>query len=254
MREHQQAAFVLLNRPYSESSWIVEIFSKNHGRLALMAKGARRIKSKLKGVLLPFQPLLLSWSGKGEIPTLTSAEIDQRQYNLIEHELSGDAMVCGFYCNELIVNLLHRYDPHQALFDQYQDTILSLNTVDQRNRTLSKLDWYAQQLREFEQTLIKESGYEISFRLEANGKTPIDSSLHYQFQPGQGFVRCPESQLKAVSGKTVLAALPDSVAAENEVLSMQDFSQGKLLMRDILNQTLGYKKVVSRDLFFPKSR
>lgn len=254
MRVHQQEAFVLVNRPYSETSWIVEVFSKHHGRLALMAKGARRIKSRLKGVLLPFQPLLLSWTGKGEIPTLTSAEIDQRQYNIVEHELRGDAMVCGFYCNELIVNLLHRYDPHHALYDQYQSTILSLNEVDERDKSVSTLDWYAQRLREFEQTLIKESGYEISFLLEANGKISIDSNLYYRFQPGQGFVQCSKNTAKAVSGNVVLAASLNAANSETGAFSTQDFTQGKLLMRDILNQTLGYKKVVSRELFFPKSR
>jgi len=254
MRVHQQAAFVLLNRPYSETSWIVEVFSKNHGRLAVIAKGARRIKSRLKGVLMPFQPLLLSWTGKGEIPTLTSAEIDQRQFNIVEHELRGDALVCGFYCNELIVNLLHRHDPHQSLFDQYQQTILSLNEVGQRKENVSELDWYAQRLREFEQTLIKESGYEINFRFEANGKTPIEADLHYRFQPGEGFVRCAQDQSKAVSGKVVLSTQLEADAKLNGSYTLQDISQGKLLMRDILNQTLGYKKVVSRELFFPKSR
>ena len=97
MRVHQQPAYILLNRPYSETSWIVEAFSREHGRLSLMAKGARRLKSKLKGVLLPFQPVLLSWVGKGEMPTLTSAEIDQSEFDLFTHELKGDAVVCGFY-------------------------------------------------------------------------------------------------------------------------------------------------------------
>ena len=155
MRVHHQPAYVLVNRPYSETSWIVEIFSREYGRLTLMAKGARRIKSKLKGTLIPFQPILVSWTGKGEVPTLTAAEIDQTDYKLIEHELRGDALVCGFYCNELIVNLLHRNDPHGALFDRYHSTIMALS------QAVSD-DVLPLVLRKFEQVVMKETGYQLS--------------------------------------------------------------------------------------------
>ena len=252
MRVHQQACFVLLNRPYSETSWIVEVFSQQHGRLALMAKGARRIKSTLKGVLMPFQPVLLSWTGKGEIPTLTSAEIDQRNFSLIDNELRRDALVCGFYCNELIVNLLHRHDPHPKLYQQYQAAILSLSEAPPGG--VNSADWLAQKLREFEQNVIRETGYEVNFENEADGKTPIERHRFYRFQQGQGFVACPSNQPKAVSGAVIQSVLikPDGIAKAG--LSADDLSQGKHLMRDILNQTLGYKKVVSRELFYPKAR
>jgi len=238
MRVYQQAAYVLLNRPYSETSWIVEVFSRDHGRLALMAKGARRIKSRLKGVLLPFQPVLLSWTGKGEIPTLTSAEIDQSVYNLIDHELESDALVCGFYCNELIVNLLHRHDPHQKLFKDYHHAIMALNSA-------SSDDNLGDALRDFEQKVMKETGYEINFGVEADGKTPIDPAAYYRFQASQGFIRIDASHARAISGKLIL-----SVGDSNNGVSS---SSGKHLMRDILSQTLGRKKIVSRELFFPKS-
>ena len=173
MRIHQQSAFVLINRPYSESSWIVEVFSRDHGRIALMSKGARRVKSKLKGVLLPFQPLLISWSGKGEIPTLTAAEIDLIDFDLIANELTGDSLVCGFYCNELIVNLLHRHDPHVSLFDHYLATVIKLSQCA-NNEQLSLV------LRDFERTIIKETGYGISFIRQADGKSTIDQDKHYR--------------------------------------------------------------------------
>jgi len=237
MRVHQQQAYILLNRPYSETSWIVEVFSRDHGRLALMAKGARRIKSQLKGVLLPFQPVLLSWSGKGEIPTLTSAEIDQTVYNLIDHELRGDALVCGFYCNELIANLLHRHDPHKQLFMDYHQAIMVLNNANED-------DNLGEALRDFEQKLMKEIGYEVSFKLEADGKTPIDPNGQYRFQASQGFVRIASSNVGAIAGEVILGMSQKTSS---------NSSLGKHLMRDILSQTLGSKKIVSRDLFFPKS-
>ena len=243
MRVHQQPAYILLNRPYSETSWIVEVFSREYGRLSLMAKGARRLKSKLKGALLPFQPVLLSWVGKGEMPTLTSAEIDQSEFDLFTHELKGDALVCGFYCNELVVNLLHRHDPHQSLFDQYHSTIMAMNSSIETTLL-------ANTLREFEQVVMRETGYEVSFEYEADGRTPIESSGFYYFQSHQGFVRMAnQNHPRAISGRIILT-LKENVAD----LKPQDLSHSKRLMRDILTQILGAKKIVSRELFLPKLR
>lgn len=260
MRVHQQAAYVLLNRPYSESSWVVEIFSRDYGRLALMAKGARRIKSKLKGALQPFQPVLLSWVGKGEVPTLTSAEIDQTKYQLLKHELTGDALVCGFYCNELIVNLLHRHDPHVKLFDEYHAVIMALNQ-DKLAMQMSSQEGVglAASLRAFERVVMRETGYEIDFTLEADGKTPVSQTAYYRFLAGQGFVQVADHapfHNNVVSGKVVLSLrdLASDEAVVTNPLSASDVSQGKHLMRDILRQTLGQKTIVSRELFFPRAR
>jgi len=246
MRVHHHPAYVLLNRPYSETSWIVEVFSREYGRFALIAKGARRIKSKLKGVLLPFQPLLLSWTGKGEVPTLTSAEIDQDSYDFT-HELVGDALVCGFYCNELITNLLHRHDPHMTLFDRYHETIMTLNVIGNDQNI-------AHPLRDFEKAVMRETGYEVSFDIESDGRTPIDSDVYYQFQPNQGFVRAPiQTPHQANMSQTrVQGYIIKAMAQDESELSAHELSMSKHLMRDILTQILGAKKIVSRSLFFPK--
>lgn len=243
MRVHHQRAYVLVNRPYSETSWIVEVFTRDHGRLALMAKGARRIKSKLKGSLMPFQPLLVSWAGKGEMPTLTSAEIDQNDYSLADHELRRDALVCGFYCNELIVNLLHRHDPHAILFDRYHSTIMALSEA-KSEQVLPLV------LRKFEQIVMKETGYQINFDYEADGKTSIEDHGFYRYQPTQGFVRLGGPQRMAFSGRVIKSLNTNSLVK----LSSEEVSQGKQLMRDILGQTLGRKPIVSRELFYPKGR
>jgi len=243
MRVHHQAAYILVNRPYSETSWIVEVFSRDYGRLSLMAKGARRIKSKLKGTLLPFQPTLLSWTGKGEIPTLTSAEIDRSDFNLIEHEVIGDVRVCGFYCNELIARLLHRHDPHPRLYDRYHATMLGLAHAGIEGQL-------ANALRKFERMVIKETGYEVSFEFEADGKTPIEQSAHYRFQAGQGFFRIRGSQSGSTPGSTILL-----IASSTQVkLSNREVAREKQLMRDILGHSLGRNEIVSRELFYPKSR
>lgn len=243
MRVHHQRAYVLVNRPYSETSWISEIFTRDYGRLALMAKGARRIKSKLKGALLPFQPILVSWTGKGEVPTLTSVEIDQTDYKLIDHELMGDALVCGFYCNELIVNLLHRHDPHALLFDRYHTTIMALSEAGSEE-VLPLV------LRKFEQVVMKETGYQINFDFESDGKTKIEDHCFYRYQPSQGFVRLASAQPMSCSGRVI-----KSLNTHSRIdLSIEEVSQGKQLMRDILRQTLGRKPIVSRELFYPKGR
>lgn len=208
-----------------------------------MAKGARRIKSKLKGTLLPFQPTLVSWTGKGEMPTLTSAEIDRKDFNLIEHELLADARVCGFYCNELIARLLHRHDPHPQLFDRYHATMTRLARAPD-DHDLANI------LRDFERVAMKEIGYEVSFQFEADGKTAIEESAEYRFQAGQGFVRVARRQRDSTSGRIIrLIASNDRVGLSNE-----DSSQEKRLMRDILRHSLGRKEIVSRELFFPKAR
>jgi len=239
MRVHQQRAYVLLNRPYSETSWIVEAFSREHGRIALMAKGARRFKSRLRGALLPLQPLLISWTGKGEVPTLTSAEVDINDYKIDDQELVGDSLVCGFYCNELVNNLLHRYDPHPALFDRYHETVIKLAS--------SKGAALAATLREFERVVMKEIGYEVDFELEADGKTRIDEHAHYRYVAGEGFIRLLTVQAKSVSGRVIKSlALNDHGEPSTE-----EVAQGKQLMRDILGLTMGRKKIVSRELFYP---
>lgn len=238
MRVQHQPAYVLLNRSYSETSWIVELYTRDYGRLALIAKGARRLKSKLKGILLPFQPLLISWSGKGEVPTLTSAEITPSEINFFTDELTGDALVCGFYCNELISRFLHRYDPHQKLFEHYHQTVLSLykSNTAQANALNSVL-------RDFELKVMAEIGYAVNFACEADGKTPIDESTYYEYRNGSGFVKVAANQTKAIPG-SVLLGLKNNNADH----------QGKQLMRDILSQNMGHRSVKSRELFYPKAK
>jgi DNA repair protein RecO (recombination protein O) len=259
MRETSQRAYILINRPYSETSWIVEAFTREFGRIGLMAKGARQQKSKLKGALMLFQPVLIGWSGKGEVPTLISAEVDLSDYNLLEHELAGDALVCGFYCNELIANLLHRHDPHAVLFDRYHATLIALATV-QKPSLMPGI------LRDFEIAVMKETGYAVDFEYEADGISKIDDLGFYRYQAGQGFVRVAAEMRGCFSGRVIksldrrstveeaVIAEKDLVSAKDSNLNSQELSQAKQLMRDILANSLGRKSIISRELFYPKHR
>src|SRR5258706_10566279 len=130
-RHDAEPAFVLHNYPYRETSLIIEAFTRNWGRVALVARGARRPRSALRGVLLAFQPLLLSWGGKAELRTLHKAEW---QGGL--PQLKGVAILCGFYINELLVKLLARDDPHEALYDTYRETLQGLTAGTDPSATL----------------------------------------------------------------------------------------------------------------------
>jgi len=242
MRVLQQPAFVLLNRPFSESSWITEVFTRDYGRLALMAKGARRQNSPNRGILLPFLPLLISWSGRGEVPTLTGAEIQRDVDHSLAHDLQGDTLISAFYCNELVSYLVHRHDPHPQLFDAYRSVIGEFYSPDQTS--ISGL------LRGFEQTVISETGYAVNFAYEADDKTPVEVQNSYLFHAGEGFRVCSNQQFGAVNGRVLLNLAGELDAPLNEA----EIAQSKRVMRAILSQSLGAKKIHSRGLFLrPRS-
>ena len=142
-RKQDEPAFVLHSYPFRETSLILDVYSRSYGRLSIVARGARRPKSGLRGVLMNFQPLLLSWFGKGEVRTLHSAEWQGGQ-----PYLQGTALMCGFYLNELLLNLLARDDPHEQLFEYYRATLY---------RLAHETD-HAGTLRSFEKHLLQELG------------------------------------------------------------------------------------------------
>src|SRR5437870_783305 len=102
------AGFVLHTYPYRETSLILEVFTRGRGRLSIIARGARRPRSAMRGVLIPFQPLNMTWFGKTELKTLKVAEAER-----IYPQLTGAALLSAFYLNELILKLSHREDPHE---------------------------------------------------------------------------------------------------------------------------------------------
>ncbi len=124
LRLDDQSAYVLHSYPFRETSLVVEVFTRHHGRVALVARGARRPRSAVRGVLLAFQPLLLSWYGKNELRTLHKAEWQGGM-----PQLQGRALICGFYLNELLLKLTAREDPHETLFERYTETLRELGAT-----------------------------------------------------------------------------------------------------------------------------
>lgn len=229
MRVSRQAAYTLHSRPYRESSLLIDIFARDHGRTTLLAKGIRNLKSRSRSASTPFSLLSLGWAGKGELPVLTQAEHDG-PVNL----LRGRERVCGFYANELLVKLLHKHDPHPALFDAY-DTLLD---------ALGKGDRVEIGLRLFEKTLLRELGYALDLEREADRSALVVPEARYRYIPMYGVVRARDggSGEVTVSGKTLLA------------LSREEFDDGesieecKRLMRSIIAHQLGRHQLVSRSL------
>ena len=162
-RQVQQPAFVLHSYPYRETSLLVEVFTRAHGRLVVVARGARRPRSVMRGSLLAFQPLLIAWSGKGEVRSLHSAEWQGGQ-----PLLSGDALLCGFYLNELMIKLLPREDAHEQLYDNYESALQRLAAEPDS----------APILRGFEKRMLKELGYALDLEREsASGASVVADRL-----------------------------------------------------------------------------
>jgi DNA repair protein RecO (recombination protein O) len=229
-RQEAQLAFVLHSYPYLETSLIVEVFTQNSGRIAVVAKGAKRPTSALRGLLRAFQPLLLSWGGKSELRTLHKAEWQGGQL-----PLQGTALICGFYLNELLIRLLHRNDPHERLFACYQEALSDLSTASD----------YIPLLRRFEQRLLQEMGYALTLDHDVSSGKPIKPDQTYCYEIERGPVassngNCPFNL--QLSGKTLLDMSQGDYSASLTRL------QSRTLMRALLNHYLGDKPLHTRHL------
>ena len=229
-RQDAQPAFVLHGYPYRETSLVLEVFTRNFGRIALVARGARRPRSALRGVLLAFQPLLLNWAGKSELRTLHKAEW---QGGL--PQLKGTALLCGFYLNELMLKLLPREDPHERLYESYFQTLHALGNGSD----------HAAMLRRFEKQLLKELGYALTLERDAASGEPVEAALNYQYLiergPVQGDAGGAENRLE-LSGQTLLDITRDDYS--NPVT----LQQSKALMRMLINHYLGNQTLNTRQL------
>jgi DNA repair protein RecO (recombination protein O) len=218
-RAEQEPAFVLHSYPYKETSLIVEVFSRQHGRTALIAKGARRPRSALRGVLHAFQPLRLSWAGSGELNTLVTAEWQGGM-----PFLRGFGLMCGFYVNELILRLLPRDDAHENLFDAYAASLGRLGGDEPT----------AAVLRGFEKRMLAELGYAMLLDRDAADGAPIDPALHYLYDPERGPLPVsgvPGGQM-VVRGSTLLDLDRDDFS------SAETLQEARGLMRALIGQRL----------------
>lgn len=229
-KQDAQPAYLLHTYPYRETSLIAELFTRNQGRVAVIARGARRPRSALRGVLMAFQPLLVGWSGKAELKTLHKTEW-QGGYL----PLQGLGLICGFYLNELMLKLLPREDPHEALFPAYQQALLQLSNAEDP----------AVVLRRFERVLLQELGYGLVLDRDAESGAPIAADQTYCYVPEWGAVAVHATGKQSgveLSGQTLL----DMAAGHYE--TPQTVQQSKALMRALINHCLGDQTLHTRQL------
>lgn len=223
-----QPGFVLHSYPYKETSLIVDVFTRDHGRIALIAKGAKRPHSKLRGVLQTFQPLSISWSGKSEVRTLVAAEWVGGML-----PLEKSALLCGFYLNELLVKFLARDDAHARLFDHY---VATLNQLAHNEPALIVL-------RKFELALLKETGFAGNLAVCTTTAQPVEPDQIYVVDPERGPRHAqPSDAWLRVSGKTLL----DMEREDYTDATTQ--TQSKFLMRFLLAHHLGGSTLNTRQI------
>jgi DNA repair protein RecO (recombination protein O) len=227
-RIEHQPAFILHSYPWRETSLVVEALSRDFGRVALVAKGAKRRTSALRGLLSPFSALLLGWSGRGEIKTLTRAEWTG---GLVP--LRGDALLGGFYVNELLVRLLARADPHPALFAVYAQTLRALAAEHARIDVA---------LRTFEFDLLREIGYLPALDVCADGGA-VTPGERYRVDPQRGLVRGEHDGSVSVEGASALAMAVGAFEAPAVA------SEAKAMLRLIIRYHLEGRPLNTRRIF-----
>jgi DNA repair protein RecO (recombination protein O) len=196
------AGYILHHRPWRDTSRILEVLTRERGRLTLFARGVRAPAAKLAAVLQPFQPLLLSWSGRGEAPRLTGAE---RAGN--PAPLPGSCLMAAFYVNELLLRLTTRHDPQPLLFDDYHGVL-------ERLRAGAPLEPV---LRVFEKRQLTLVGYGLDLTTEAQGGAPLDPDGYYDFRPELGLVPVAARTPGALAGRSLLALSDERLGDAREL-------------------------------------
>jgi len=228
-RLDHEPGYVLHTYPYKETSLIVEAFTRRFGRVALLARGARRPRSAMRGVLLSFHPLRLGWSASAELGNLISAE-----WSGALQPLGGRGLMCGFYLNELVLRLLPRDDPHEVLFDIYGESL----------KTLSQGSSHASVLRGFEKRLLAELGYAPLLERDAASGAPIDPERRYAYEPDRGPMPANNSRSTdlVVSGRTLLdVAADDYGRAETR-------DEARVLLRALIGERLHGQVLHTREV------
>jgi DNA repair protein RecO (recombination protein O) len=217
-RADDQPGYVLHTYPYKETSLIVEAFTRRFGRVAMLARGARRPRSAMRGVLLAFHPLRLGWAGSAELATLMNVE-----WAGASRSLAGIGLMCGFYMNELLLRLLPRDDPHEDLFDFYAASLQALAGGAEA----------APVLRAFEKRLLAEVGYAPALELDAESR-PVEPDRLYVYEPDRGPVpaRGVPSGDAVVSGRTLLDL------AQDEYARPETRDEARTLMRMLIGHRL----------------
>jgi DNA repair protein RecO (recombination protein O) len=227
-----QPAFVLHHRPYRDTSRILELFTRDHGRVSVFARGARgasKAGAALASILQPFNRVLVSWSGKGEAGQLTGAEFDGAMSSL-----PPDRLVSGFYLNELLLKLFARHDSHPDVFALYDATLRSLKTDADGVRAL----------RLFEKRLLDALGYGLALDCDVDAGRPLDADYAYRYRLEQGAIRIDGVAEGAgiFSGRTLLAM------AREDFTDPAVCAEARALLRAAIDRCLEGKELRTREV------
>jgi DNA repair protein RecO (recombination protein O) len=219
-------AYVLHQYAYRDTSRIVEVMTSDHGRLTLFARGANGPKSTLRGVLRPFQRMLVSWSGKGEACQLVTAEIDGPLTNL-----APERLMSGFYLNELLLKLTERCDPHPEIFLSYARCMQALCAGEIEEPTL----------RRFEKRLLNDLGYGLELAKTGDG-IPVERDAYYRFALESGPQPCVAETPGAVYGQSLADLQAESFG---DARSLRD---AKRVLRSAIDVCLDGRSLKSREV------
>jgi DNA repair protein RecO (recombination protein O) len=218
-------AYILHHRPYRDTSRILEVITRDHGRLTLFARGVRGPKAKLASILQPFQLLLLSWSGRGEAGQLTGAESADH-----DPSMPASSLMASFYLNELLIKLTTRHDPLPSLFDDYHATVDGLR----RGMLLEP------SLRIFEKRLLDTLGYGLDLATQAQTGKPVEPGEYYHFRPAQGLFPTVAEAQGALSGQSLISL------ANEELASSRDLEDARRVLRAALAECLEGRELTTR--------
>lgn len=230
MKTNAHACYILHHRPYRETSLILEVFSREHGRVSLVARGARRAVNRQRPLFQTLRRLNIGWSMRGEMGTLVQIDAGDPSPGL-----AGEGVITAFYLNELLMRLLHRHEPLPRLFDAYEQALDGLQRRSAREATL----------RIFEKRLLEALGYGLILDREFTGGTPVreDGEYYYVMEQGPGPEPGPGIDCTKVSGSTLVALHREHFSGETQL------AEAKRLLRMVLAGHLGARPLASRDLF-----
>lgn len=230
-------AYVLHSYPYRETSLILQAWTEKHGRLGLVAKGARRPRSASRSVLVPFQPLAIDWFGRGELRTLKSAEPAAPAT-----PLAGQSLLSAFYLNELLLKLTTRDDPHERLFGAYDGAISALRAISRERKGQEHIE---RALRRFELALLQELGYAVELSREAGSHAPIVAEREYLYVAERGPIPAPPGE--QTPGNAVrLRGLTLIDLERGRLDDAGTVAQAKQLMRLLINHSLNGQELATR--------
>ena len=232
MKVDLHPCFVLHQRAYRETSLILDVFSSGHGRVSLVAKGAKRGKNSQALLLQPARKLNLAWSQRSDMGTLSAVE----QAGPV-CALSGRRLFSCFYLNELLIRMLHKHESHPELFQKYEQALIQLESKQQEDRTL----------RIFEKNMLISLGYGLNLDQDITTGQAIDEQTGYFYRIGAGPMSDkPEHEPNIrISGKTLRAL----TCEDEECWDEQIAREAKKLFRTILDNYTGDKPLASRELY-----